>query len=257
VVFCALLASISHARAQQLAAEPSADTQLLTLREAVQHAEFVRATSDARSLLQRNDLHAHQRNDALELLAIAQIAARDEAAAQDTLRELFTRDPGHIAKLRDPGPQVEAAFARAHSAAQPLSDLVVETGALRDSHGRTRIEVALGEGRDAVESVDLFATGEGEPMHLVAEVGSRETVSLTLPTPSSELLARADPTLRLYVEARAPSGWVLGRDGTHEAPLQVHLEPTREPPAPTRWWVWTSVAIAVAGAAVGGAIAAH
>jgi hypothetical protein len=249
---CGLLALIPHAAAQ----EPTAEQRLLALRDAVEHAQFERAASDARTLLASNELHAHQRNDALELLAIAQIAARDEAGAQDTLQVLYMRDPGHGAKLRDPGPQVEAAFARAHAVARPLR-VQLETGAVRDAHGRTRVEVALGDGRDAVESIDVFTSGTDEPMHLVADVGSRAKVALTLPALAPELLARPEPKLALRVEARAPSGYVLGRDGTHEAPLQVRLDPAPPEPAGKHWWIWTSVAIVVAGVAIGGAIAAH
>jgi hypothetical protein len=257
VLVCALFTLVEHARAQELPVETSAEQQLLALRDEVQHAQFERATSAAHNLLARVDLRAHQRNDTLELLAIAQIAARDEAAAQGTLQELFARDPEHAPKLRDPGPQVEAAFARVHFSPRPPPSVPVETAAVRDIHGRTRIEVTLGAGRDAVESVDLFATGAGEAMHLVAEVGSEATVALTLPALSPELLARPDPKLSLYVEARAPSGYVIGRDGTHDAPLQVRLEPERDAPLRKQWWLWTSVAIVVAGVAIGGAIAAH
>ncbi|HEX5657424.1 MAG TPA: hypothetical protein VFX59_09515 [Polyangiales bacterium] len=251
VVLCALLAPSSLARAQEIEAD------LRALRDAVEHAQFERAASEARGLLARLDLHAHQRNDTLELLAIAQIAARDEAGAQGTLQELYSRDPEHTAKLRDPGPQVEAAFARVRVSPRSAPSVPVETAAVRDVHGRTRIEVTLGAGRDAVESVDVFASAAGESMHLVAEVARTAKLALTLPELNPELLAEREPKLTLYVEARAPSGYVLGRDGTHEAPLQVRLDPPREAPLRRQWWVWTSAAIAVAGIAIGSAIAAH
>jgi hypothetical protein len=249
VLLYALLAFVPHARAQ----ETTVERALIGLRDAVQHAQFERAAGEARSLLARDDLRAHQRNDALELLAIAQIAARDEAGAQDTLQELFTRDPDHTPKLRDPGPQVEAAFARAHFAPRPPPHVPITTEAVRDVHGRTRVEVSLGEGRSAVESVDVIADAEGERVHLVADLQNQQRVALTLP---ALVVSKPDPKLALYVEARAPSGYVLGRDGTHDAPLQVRLEPDDEPPR-RRWWVWTSVAIVIAGVAVGAAIAAH
>ncbi len=251
VLLCAFLAPSARAE------EPAPTQQLQALRDAVEHAEFVRAQSDALNLLARDDLSAKQRNDALEFLAISQIAARDEGGAQVSLQELFKRDPAHTLTIRDPGPQVEAAFARAHTATPPVPRVPVEAQAVRDGHGRTRIDVALGEGHDAVETVDVFATGAEESIHLVAELGSGERVALTLPALSPELLARPDAKLALYVEARAPSGYVLGRDGTREAPLQVRLNPPQERAERRQWWVWTSVAIAIAGAAIGGAIAAH
>lgn len=253
VTLCVLLAPLRTLHAQDVVR----DRELAALRAAVEHAQFELAQSDARSLLARDDLSADQRNDTLELLAIAQIAARDEVAAQDTLRELYRRDPEHAPKLRDPGPQVEAAFARAHSTPRATPRVEITTAAVRDAYGRTRIELSLGEGRDAVESVDLFATAAGESMHLVADVVRDAKLALTLPALPPALMRGAEPRLSLYVEARAPSGFVLGRDGTRDAPLVVRLEPMHDPPAPRRWWVWTGVAIAVAGVAVGSAIAAH
>jgi hypothetical protein len=254
---CVGVLQLPPARAQELTAEAT----LHELRSAVELAQFERAAVQARALLARDGLRASERNDALELLAIAQIAARDEAGAQATLRELFIRDPNHSPRLRDPGPQVEVAFARAHAEPRPSTSVPVSTSALRDPHGRTLIEVQLGEGRGAVESVDVFAQAEGEaaPMHLVADPVASARISLPLPALHPRVLAAAAPMLSLYVEARAPSGYVLGRDGTHEAPLRLRLEPELEPPrAPgKRWWLWTSVAIVVAGVAVGGAIAAH
>ncbi|HEY6881616.1 MAG TPA: hypothetical protein VI299_26500, partial [Polyangiales bacterium] len=198
LVVCFLLTLCPYARAH----EPTPSEALITLRTAVQHAEFELATGEARRLLARTDLCAHERNDTLELLAIAQIAARDEAGARDTLQELFTRDPDHTPKLRDPGPQVEAAFARAQFARRNESHVPLVTAALRDAHGRTRIEVQLGAGHDAVESVDVFASADGEPpQHVVADVGTREEVAVTLPAVDPGLLERAAPKLSLYIEA--------------------------------------------------------
>jgi hypothetical protein len=65
------------------------------------------------------------------------------------------------------------------------------------------------------------------------------------------------------VEARAPSGSVLARAGTEASPLQFSLPPSAlvcpssGPPLRRAWWLWTSVAIAVAGIGVSGAIVAR
>lgn len=255
--FCTLLLPAPHAGAQ----ESTAEDALRALRDAVEHAQFARVALDARALLTRDSLCARERNDALEMLAIAQIAARDEIAARATLQELFTRDPNHRPRLRDPGPQVEAAFARAYAEPRASPQVPLSTTALRDPHGRTVIEVELGAGRDAVASVDVFARGEeaAGPVHVVADVESRRQVSVTLPALDPSVLAAPHPQLLLYVEARAPSGYVLGSDGTHDRPLKVQLERERAQGVPLRqrWWLWTSVSIVVAGVAVGGAIAAR
>ena len=69
----------------------------------------------AQRLLARRDLAPHERNAARELAAVIYVAEREERAAQRALNELFTRDPEHPRRLHDPGPAVEAAFARARS----------------------------------------------------------------------------------------------------------------------------------------------
>ena len=83
--------------------------------------------------------------------------------------------------------------------------------------------------------------------------------SLALPA----LTAHAH-TLDFYVEARAPSGYVLARDGSEVAPLRVRLDAApaaraqrHETPLRRTWWLWTSVAIAVAGIGITGALLAH
>ncbi len=258
------------------AREPFADAQgppperdpegeLAHLRGAVEQARFDDAESRARALLARSDLRARQRNDTLELLAVAQIARRDDVGAHTTLGELFARDPEHPQRLRDPGPSVEAMFARARAEPRPaLAVALTSTALATDAQGRALLQVSLGVGRDAVDSVHVFTrvVPEREQSHVVAEVGLREHLAIALPVPRDPVEPGAGPPrLELYVEGRAPSGVVIGRDGNVDAPLVAQLNavppcPSISQPARVRgpWWLWTSVAIVIAGVSVSGAL---
>jgi hypothetical protein len=246
------------------------ELQLAVLRAELERAHFAAAQAHASSLLATRALTARQRNEALELLAIAQIAARDEAAAVRTLSELFTRDPEHTARLRDPGPSVQATFERTRHAAPSGPTIPVTLSALREGSGRVLVRVSLGAGHDAVDTVHVFAheslaavSARGsqddallEPSHVVAERGQRSMLTLALPAASPN--ARA---LAVYVQARAPSGAVLGADGSAAAPLKVRLEPLsachEHTRSSRRGWLWTSVSLAALGIALGAGLGAR
>ncbi|MDB4991256.1 MAG: hypothetical protein JWN04_6434 [Myxococcaceae bacterium] len=287
ILACALVVASTSAVAQVAtgsalsirASEPAgadADVraEVSAVRSALEHAEFEDAELHARALLQRGSLSARERNDTLELLAIAQVAARQDAPARATLSELFARDPEHPERLRDPGPNVETFFARVRAESRPSVAAALHVTAMRDARARVLIEVELGEGRDAVDSIHVFAQSPApaeasqevavasaaiEPAHVVAEVGTRSRLTLALPP-----VSRWASVVELYVEARAPSGYVLGQSGSLASPLRVRLQPDRASapklqPTPLRrtWWLWTSVAIVAAGIGVTGALLAQ
>jgi hypothetical protein len=240
--------------------EREAERALAAIEQAIERARFDDAHRQARLLLARPELYARERNQALELLATAQIAARDELGARQTLALLFARDPEHPPRLRDPGPSVSAAFARARAERQRAMDVKLSATLARDAEERTFVLVGLGAGRDAVDSVHLFTRGvaQTEATHVVAPVNGRETVRLALPASSPR-----GEDVQLALEARAPSGVRIGVDGTLEAPLIAHLGVSHRCAAPARparagaWWIWTSAAIVIAGLSVSGAIVAH
>ncbi|MDB4972779.1 MAG: hypothetical protein JWN48_1120 [Myxococcaceae bacterium] len=247
------------------------DAEVAELRAAVEQAHFEDAEARASGLLQLPSLRAQQRNDTLELLAIAQLAARKESLAQLTLAELFARDPEHPQRMRDPGPSVENFFARVRAQARESVAVSLHVSALRDVHARVLVEVELQSGRDAVASVHVFSPARAdatlgtqalseraiEPIHVVADVDSRPRLTLELPP-----LGVQASVVELYVEARAPSGYVLGQSGASSAPLHVRLEPDRTrglEPEPVRraWWLWTSLAVGVSAIVITGAALAH
>lgn len=243
-------------------AHAPAEQALAALQTAIDEARFQEAERQARALLLRSDLRAHERNRGLELLAVTQIAARQDVAAQATLAELYARDPDHPTRLGDQGPRVAAAHARAQAHARTTPRVVLGSVLGRDARGRPLLEVQLGAGRDAIDSVHVFshAIDEENVTHLVAAVGTLERLTVPLPAPPAGAVE-----LAIYLEARAPSGAVIGRQASREAPLrgvlpayEVRCEKPPEVPVRRAWWLWTSIAlVAVAGIGVGGALAAH
>jgi hypothetical protein len=202
------------------------------------------------------------------LLAIVQIAARRESQAKDTLRLLLRRDPEHPRRVADPGPTVDAAFAHARQVAVDVVNVPLAYTLARDTSQRLRLSVELepeaAEARDAVQGVHVFVRdARGAPLaHLVSDVEASNTLGFVLP----EVDAGARE-LALHVEARAPSGVVLGQLGEPDAPLRVAL-PARPvvvhtcpppPPKPVRreWWLWTSVALVISSFTVASALALH
>jgi hypothetical protein len=238
------------------------DSALERVRSAIERAHFEEARQRAAELLARRDLIARTRNHALELSAIAEVAARHERAAQRSLTLLFSRDPEHPRRVHDPGPVVDGAFARARARKpRPLATrltIAFESG----EPGVLLVHVKLLEGADAVESVHALASypGLSEPLEMVVHPQLREEVTLRLPAPPASA-----GNIPVVVEARAPSGFVLERLAQEAAPAPPRAEEVRReaPPCPKQpalrraWWLWTGVSIVAAGLAVSAGAVAH
>lgn len=244
----------------QVLAEPLSDEdELAAIESAITLARFDEARERSKGLLTRSDLVARTRNEALELLTIATLASRDERAARASLEALYARDPAHALRVRDPGPSVDAAFARVRAAPPERVSVLLQSSVRSDPRGRSLLEVSLGAGRDAVHSVHLFVrtADEPEPAHLVALVGTRERVTFPLVG-----AANFGATTLYHLRAEAPSGALLGTLGSELAPLSLSLPhaarpATRAVPIHRAWWLWTSLAVVIAGASVSGAIVAR
>ena len=244
-------------------APPSAaEVALHQTKQALERAHFDDAAQQAKQLLATPELPASLRNQALELLAIAQIAARKERDARETLRSLFRRDPGYPRQVSDPGPTVDAAFARVRLEGVPTLRVSMHHVVEQDVAKRLRVSVDLSAERDAVESVHVFVEeGAGVRLaHLVSEVKDAQPLSFVLPQAAPQTRS-----LGLVVEARAPSGAVLGRLGALGEPLQVAV-PRAPPPPPCppaakplhrEWWLWTTVGLVVSAFVVASAVAVN
>ena len=243
--------------------ESSTATALNEAKVALERAHFDAAERLLTELLARDSLLARERNDALELFAIVQIAERKDAKARETLLDLLRRDPQHPRRVLDQGPAVDAAFARIKQGHKAAPNVPLRFTLSSDSSRRLVLQLELGEGRDAVESVHVFVLGEAsEPSsHLVSTLNGERPLRLLVPGPP-----RGRHELALYLEARAPSGAVLGRAGEASRSLRIPL-PRIDPefvactvaPKPLRrqWWLWTAVGLVVSGIVVASAATAQ
>lgn len=245
----------------QALAQDARDTSavLAQAKTALERAQFGAAEQLLTELLAQATLEARERNDALELFAIVQIAERKEAKARETLQLLLSRDPDHR-RVLDVGPTVDAAFARVKQSPTTTLQVPLQFSLSRDASARPLLAVELGEGRDAVESVHVFLPepDAGRSSHLVSALSGDQPLKLVLPE-----APRARAELALYLEARAPSGAVLGRAGDATAPVYLPLPRVDAPTAtctvpakPLRreWWVWTTVGLVVSGVVLASAL---
>jgi hypothetical protein len=244
------------------------EQNLVQAKLALERAHFSEADHLLSEVFAEPSLSAQLRNDALELLAIVQIAARRESQAKDTLRLLLRRDPEHPRRVADPGPAVDAAFAHARQMAVDVVNVPLTYWLGRDASQRLSLSVDLqaeqAEARDAVQDVHVFVRdAQGAPLaHLVGEVEGASELGFLLPEADA-----GGRELALHVEARAPSGVVLGQVGEPDAPVRVAL-PARAAAAavcsgkslkPLRreWWLWTSIGLVISGFAVASALTLH
>jgi hypothetical protein len=258
------LGSRGSAQATVQAAAPDAAAAVLSeAKTALERAQFAAAEKLLTELLAQSSLAARERNDALELFAIVQIAERKDAKARETLRALLQRDPDHHRRVLDPGPAVDAAFARAKQEPREALQVPLQFSLSNDAGERPVLRIELGEGADAVESVHAFIPEQGdEPgAHLVGIPGADRALRMALPA-----APREHARLGLYLQASAPSGAVLGGVGDASAPVYVPLRRVAPPadactvaskPLRREWWVWTTLGLVVSGIVIASAVSAN
>ncbi len=252
---------------------------LASVRERILYADYPEAIAQANAVLARSDLDARTRNEALELLATAQIASRASADATRTLATLYARDPDHRLSDPDASPPVISAFARAREA-HPTPIVVglahdPPTLARRESPS---IEVSLTRNADAVHEVRL-AYRQGSDAGWSRVVMNRRpdgTYVARIP-----VVGAADQAVDVayYVVATAPSGVELGHRGTQAEPLALRIPAELAattasaalPSAPLvsaadapaddgggsvaeQWWFWTIIGAVVVGGVVVGVV---
>lgn len=246
------------------------EEELTAIRELIFQARFEAAVQRANALLERADLEARERNAALEVLATAQIANRQEAPARETLRLLYSRDPGHRLTDPDASPPVISAFARAREAAPaPITVSLEHTPPTLTRREPPSIEVRVAEGADAVAELRLVyrIAGEGESRAVMSRRADG-VYQARIPVVGD---ASSSTDVAYHVIALAPSQAELGAIGSSAQPLQVRI-PAETPgdapqvivqqapaPAPAQpsggsvaeeWWFWTLIAALVIGGGV-------
>ncbi len=255
-LFAATLVPV-HVHAQ------SASVALAEIRDQILYARYDDAIAAAQSFLQRTDLDARSRAVGLEVLATAHIANRDQAAADQTLRELYRLDPGHRLTDGDASPLVQAAFQRAR---ERLPDTIavrlVHATPTLSARESPEIRVDVSEGLEAVQEIRIaYRTGSSPRFaNLVLNVDGSSAVG-RLP-----LVGSPDQAQRIeyFVLALAPSGTPLAQLGDEAEPLALEVPPERReivvatpPPPPaeveetssSKGWVGVVVGVIVAAAA--------
>jgi hypothetical protein len=204
---------------------------------------------------------AGQRCQALELIGAAELIRRRQTQARQAFEHLLTLDPGH--EMADPEipPRVVSFFDRLRESFEPQVNVTLEVDApaVVPDDGTIVVEATTGGETTGIEQVVVLArTAPDQPFREVETV--REGRVFTAEVDQPEVTTPVE----LHVEARAPSGHVLARAGTADAPLRVEPglapepEPVAEPVAvvedhdPRRpwyrtWWFWTIVGAVAAG----------
>lgn len=251
------------------------------IREMVLYARYREAIEAVQAYLEGDDLSATERNEGLEVLATAQLAIRSPEA-QATLRTLYSRDPRYRLSDAQASPTVQAAFQRAQEAApEPVQPELLHVPPVLPARRGPALEVRLGQHADAVGEVRIAwrQAEEGRFSSVVANIDESGVARTRLP------LADGDEayTIEYYVEARAPSGAVLARQGSPSEPLTIDVPEAVALPAGgggggdvlaggaaagagsgeeedggllTEWWFWTVVGVVVAGGVAGGVVVA-
>ncbi len=251
------------------AQDASAEVELGAIRDQMRQAGFRTAATAVEAFLQRTDLSATQRNQALEIDAIVSLARRDEPRAARALSELYARDPGHRLSDPDASPVVQGAFARARESTALRSVTLETTSAAFLGRNAPNVAVRVTQGLDQVSQLRVSVRLSGAPRFtaLVIEPEGDGSASTTLPLGPDPGVQAFD----VFVEALAPSGSVIGTLANANEPLRIEVAaapaptvvstPTviDEPVAPrdgggdvtSEWWFWTLIGVAVVGAGVG------
>jgi hypothetical protein len=275
--FCLLVALIcGHPIAvwsQPVPQKGNVDSALESLRVQLEHARFRLVLSTIGSVLEGPRLNARQRNDALEMQAIAQLALRENQAANATLQQLYQRDPGHRINQIDAGPEVQAAFTRYRERDHPSEPVNPRLANIETANNARQplTKEQLSRSVDAVHEVHLYYRDSGRRFsRLMMDRVSLETARVKVPA-----VAYTHATLDYYIEALAPSGRTLARLGSADKPLRLRfpaalrkkllsthslrlaaLEPTpksvkKDNRIWNKWWFWSSVAAVATGAVAG------
>lgn len=248
----------------QALAQDGPDAELAAARELVLHASYRPALASTQRYLERGDLSAVQRNAGLELVAIIHLALRDEVSARQALGQLYARDPDFRLTDPDASPVVLSAVARARAQARPVTVTLAHDPPLLTRRRAPLVSVRVEEGADAVSEIRMH--------HRVRGGTNVETVVMRLgelATAEGRLPVSSDPaayTAEYWLEAVAPSGYVLARRGSEAQPVAVNIPiETVEVRVETRTeivetqtdiasepWFWVLIGLVVAGGAGAG-----
>jgi hypothetical protein len=213
---------------------------------------------------------AAQRIEALELMGVLHFNLDRTARARQMFERLLAFDPGHELTDTSYPPRLIQFYAGVREAIMPQASVTVEARARQAPGGGVAVEVSVGGTTGGVEqAVTLVRVGEETNYRRALMTRDGTTFPAEIPTPPDVA------EVEYYVEVQAPSGYVLARAGSPDAPLTTALvetastvgggpdtsteteastEQEEEIDRPRRrwyasWWFWTIVGVAVAGGA--------
>ncbi len=202
----ALLLSAAGARGQP-SPGPVAD-ELQRARAMRDEQRYREALPVVEALDARDALSARERLEVLRELAFLRLILRDEAGARAALSAALGRDPGFGLGPGDHPPRFVRALEDAR-AAHPEPAVTLASPVVRILDGTATFEVPVERGADVIDSIAAWVRPAGATrFERLALEGS--PARATLPAPLG--------ALSYYVEAQAPSGAVLARAGSAEAP---------------------------------------
>ena len=272
VRFALLLAAGLGVLAPRSIAEAQGDPQvaIAQIREHVLYARYDEAVAQAEALLERDDLSAGARNQALEVMATAYLANRDMDRANPVLERLYARDPRHRLTDADASPLVQGAFQRARENAPSQVEVRLDhTPPTVERREAPLIEVRVTEGADAVSELQVHYRTIDSPrfarLALTPDGGvARGRIPLVGPTDQEQ-------RIEYFISALAPSGYRLAGLGSEDQPLELVApaaaphepeSPSPQPLAPepggeeaqesrSLWWVGLLVGVVAVGAGLG------
>ena len=221
-------------------------------------------------------LNAQQFNRLLEAKATAELALGRKRRARATLKELYTRDPGHVLDESLASPAIQSAFGKARDAKRKplkvtLSDVTTNPAKVQGSSAAATVEVRISEGEGAVAGIRLFyrLTGSDADNELVMKSKDGVVYRAFVPLLGVDR-ETATTELQYYAQARAPSGYVLRTLNSSQEPKTLVVEWTRPfvgsdatktgittPNVDKgRPWLWLGIGVAVV-AVIGLAIAGY
>ena len=219
-------------------------------------AQYADAVAALDELYARRDLSVDERRETTIFLGMAHLALGHEEAARARFREVLESDDKYVLP-RYTSPKIRTLFdhVRAEVRGSPvLVALPPETSptAVGPEHVELRFRAErLGEG----QAVAHWRRA-GERSWAQAEL---HPPKLALEPPLGLSEGQADFDLEYFAEVREPDGRVLAHAGSAEQPMTLHVRvraPDAAPAHPTttpiykRWWFWTAVGVAAAGASV-------
>jgi hypothetical protein len=257
----AVLASPGAALAQQSASDPLAPALA-----AMDALEYRAAAETLERFLAAGGGAAREHNRALELLGACRTYLDEGAAALAAFAELVRRDPGWTLPQTYP-PRVRVLLDEAALAAAAPAEVALEEADPPSGSAAGTVAIRILRGDDTVDSVALLVRA---PDGTIARTALARRQGLYLGAlPASSLVGEA--AVSFWVEAAAPSGFILARLGTEADPLRRVVDASGGPGEPSgggasregeaaetpwyaTWWFWTAVGALVAGGAVAGTV---